>query len=509
MTDSLSFSLLLTGNGATVAEKAMMSPVAGEAQDIGDLTEDSQFSQMLNGLSGSENKRKNPAALLSAMQQSLNPKSKAGQLPQADEMLPEADSELAQQLLGLISQAGQTDVHWQFRNTTEQDTDSESELADTALTDSPELTEAVLNGELLAGNQPETLIATEVPDDTDGQAGLTDNAEQVATGQQAAKNTSAVDNLITDIDADTAKPPVAIAAAGSPEQDMAEAVTGKTEQAVTEKSAAVIAQDDNAEPGPAAAVAASSQAKTAGLKPQAQTADADETPAKSARKAGHATAAGSIDSAVKSTADSQGKTDSDSNSQQNMASLTKAAEPVPPSNNLRPENSFAGTLSAAQSQLQTNSTVATEPPKNLAEQLKQSLNLLQQDAAGQLRERVNLMVRQNIQIAEIRLDPAELGQMQIKINMQQDQASVQFIVQQPQAKELLEQQLPKLRELLQQQGIQLAEGQVQQQQQHQQQAQGNRGFSSGQGDMKGTEEELSTPVQLDVKLTDRLVDYYA
>ena len=63
----------------------------------------------------------------------------------------------------------------------------------------------------------------------------------------------------------------------------------------------------------------------------------------------------------------------------------------------------------------------------LSAKLKQ-LNLQQQDATLQLRERVHVMVRQNIQVAEIRLDPAELGQMQIRVNLQQEQASVQFIV---------------------------------------------------------------------------------
>lgn len=143
----------------------------------------------------------------------------------------------------------------------------------------------------------------------------------------------------------------------------------------------------------------------------------------------------------------------------------------------------------------------------LSARLKQ-LNLQQQDAAGQLRERVQVMVRQNIQVAEIRLDPAELGQMQIRINLQQEQASVQFIVQQQQAKELLEQQMPRLREMLQQQGIQLGEGQVQQQaKQHTQDERGQRSQAS-----ERAEDEPATGAitqQIKVPLSERLVDYYA
>ncbi|WP_240222347.1 flagellar hook-length control protein FliK [Rheinheimera hassiensis] len=176
----------------------------------------------------------------------------------------------------------------------------------------------------------------------------------------------------------------------------------------------------------------------------------------------------------------------------------------------RVDTAFSSALQLAEQRQQAGAAQAVARP--LAEQLKQSLNLLQQDAAGQLRERVTLMVRQNIQIAEIRLDPAGLGQMQIKIDMQQDQASVQFIVQQSQAKELLEQQLPRLREMLQQQGIQLTEGQVQQQsQQERQLAQrdGNNQGRNGKQTADDTPDATSDTVQVNVKTSDRLVDYYA
>ena len=148
--------------------------------------------------------------------------------------------------------------------------------------------------------------------------------------------------------------------------------------------------------------------------------------------------------------------------------------------------------------------------KSVTEQLKQ-VNLLAQNAAGQLNERINLMLRQNIQVAEIRLDPAELGQMQIRVNLQQEQASVQFIVQQQHAKELLEQQMPRLRDMLQQQGIQLGEGQVQQQRQGDNQAGSRRDGHAGNGHAgnEQTIEEQATTVQLDVKLSERIVDYYA
>ena len=179
---------------------------------------------------------------------------------------------------------------------------------------------------------------------------------------------------------------------------------------------------------------------------------------------------------------------------------------------LRSDVLFSSSLHTAEQRQQTGAVRTVQ--HSAAEQLKQSLNLLQQDAAGQLRERVNLMVRQNIQVAEIRLDPAGLGQMQIKIDMQQEQASVQFVVQQPQAKEALEQHMPRLREMLQQQGITLSEGNVQQQSQQQERQLAQRdGNGSGrhQGGHEGGEDSsVATPaVQVTATVNERLVDYYA
>jgi len=177
-------------------------------------------------------------------------------------------------------------------------------------------------------------------------------------------------------------------------------------------------------------------------------------------------------------------------------------------------NDTAGVIARAESfatvlEQQSRPQSAVAAP-SLAAKLKQ-LNLQQQDAAGQLRERVQLMVRQNVQVAEIRLDPAELGQMQIRVNLQQEQASVQFIVQQQHAKELLEQQMPRLRELLQQQGIQLGEGQVQQQtrEERQQAEQRSAGGSQHNDDKQTGTDSANQTTTVELRQSERLVDYYA
>lgn len=136
-----------------------------------------------------------------------------------------------------------------------------------------------------------------------------------------------------------------------------------------------------------------------------------------------------------------------------------------------------------------------------------TLYLQEPQAAAQLKDRVMYQVQQKIQTAEIRLAPEELGSVQIKVNLQQDQLSVQFVVQQAQAKEALEQQMPRLKELLQQQGVELTDSQVSQQQQ---QSQGEPQTKTGSRQLAHTElTDEPLPQQVTIRSSDRMVDYYA
>ncbi|MEC7642869.1 MAG: flagellar hook-length control protein FliK, partial [Pseudomonadota bacterium] len=90
--------------------------------------------------------------------------------------------------------------------------------------------------------------------------------------------------------------------------------------------------------------------------------------------------------------------------------------------------------------------------------------LQQQDAAQKMQERIQMMVSKNIQRADIRLDPPELGSMHVRIHTQGDQTTVQFQVQSTQARDAIDQTMPRLREMLEQQGLNLAESSVSEQQ---------------------------------------------
>lgn len=140
-----------------------------------------------------------------------------------------------------------------------------------------------------------------------------------------------------------------------------------------------------------------------------------------------------------------------------------------------------------------------------------ALSLLEPTAANQLKERVMFQVNQKIQSADIRLAPEDLGSVQIKINLQQEQLSVQFVVQQSAAKEALEQQMPRLKELLQEQGMALTDGQVHQEQQSQQSQQDDRRTAAGRAGSRNTQDDDAEVAaqQVQIAVSDRMVDYYA
>ncbi|MBL0671268.1 flagellar hook-length control protein FliK [Aeromonas hydrophila] len=114
------------------------------------------------------------------------------------------------------------------------------------------------------------------------------------------------------------------------------------------------------------------------------------------------------------------------------------------------------------------------------------LKLADPEASAQLHQKVNLMLADKLQQAEIQLDPLGLGKMKIQIQMGADsQANVHFVVQHGQTREMLEQAMPRLRDMLAGQGIQL--GQTLVQQQPQQQSQGQSAFAGqGQQGQKGS-----------------------
>ncbi|EKB16954.1 flagellar hook-length control protein FliK [Aeromonas veronii] len=161
-------------------------------------------------------------------------------------------------------------------------------------------------------------------------------------------------------------------------------------------------------------------------------------------------------------------------------------------------------------------TTLRREPQNLPH-----LKLASQEAPAELHQKVNVMLAEKLQQAEIQLDPLGLGKMKIQIQMGADsQANVHFVVQHGQTREMLEQAMPRLRDMLAGQGIQLGQTQVQQQSQQQQQqgqptfnGQGQQGQSSsqprsGNGLVEG-ELTTSNPSLLVESTNGSGIDFYA
>ncbi|ESP90448.1 flagellar hook-length control protein FliK [Pseudoalteromonas luteoviolacea] len=140
----------------------------------------------------------------------------------------------------------------------------------------------------------------------------------------------------------------------------------------------------------------------------------------------------------------------------------------------------------------------------------QALNLARNDAAKMLQDKVNMMINLNNKEAEIRLDPAELGSMQIRIRSDAEQAQINFVVQNQQAKELLEESMPKLREMLEEQGIELGESNIQQQSEGNSDNEGNEQNGHGKLANEGSEAQNNKEQSVTSrKQSDSAIDYYA
>ena len=120
-------------------------------------------------------------------------------------------------------------------------------------------------------------------------------------------------------------------------------------------------------------------------------------------------------------------------------------------------------------------------------------------------EKVLWLAAQNVTSAEIRLDPPDLGPLQVKISLNQEQASVNFTSHHASVRETLDQNLHRLRDMFSEHGLHLANVDV-----------SDKSFQRQQGDAKeqqgqgGTNEivEDEMPVNVSTIVHRRLVDHY-
>jgi flagellar hook-length control protein FliK len=135
--------------------------------------------------------------------------------------------------------------------------------------------------------------------------------------------------------------------------------------------------------------------------------------------------------------------------------------------------------------------------------------------------RVMYLSSANLKAADIQLQPAELGRLDIRVNMVPDQQTqVTFMSAHPGVREALDNQMHRLRDMFAQQGMGQVDVNVsdqsrgsQQGQDQSQQAQRGRGTGSG-GRLDGVEDDLTSSVaEVAAPVTSVIgssaVDYYA
>ncbi len=129
------------------------------------------------------------------------------------------------------------------------------------------------------------------------------------------------------------------------------------------------------------------------------------------------------------------------------------------------------TLTAAASPLpaKTEATADSMPPRGFDQVLRQVETRLNVSVeapvrgaafAQELGDKVVWLASRNSQVAELSLNPPQLGSVEVRLTLSGGEAGAQFFVASPVAREAIESALPRLRELMAQAGINLGEAQV-------------------------------------------------
>jgi|GEM_PF-1587772 len=169
--------------------------------------------------------------------------------------------------------------------------------------------------------------------------------------------------------------------------------------------------------------------------------------------------------------------------------------------------SFAQQLSQT-AQAQSQQVKGGQDPHLM--QMQQGLRPGGQGWGSAVGERVVWLAGQNNKVAEIQLDPPELGQLQVRVQVSNDQVSLSFNSPHASVRDALEQSMPRLREMFAEQGLQLSDSSVSDQQQ------GGREDSqrqlAGEGQGYGGSDGSSEGAAATTAVSGRgvsLVDYYA
>ncbi len=152
----------------------------------------------------------------------------------------------------------------------------------------------------------------------------------------------------------------------------------------------------------------------------------------------------------------------------------RAGEPAGPANG--GTSTQAGASSSAPARPEAAASPASLPTT------PDVLNLNQKNWERTLGHQLNWMVNNRLQEAEIKVNPPDLGPLEVRVSLHHNQTNVTFFSHEAAVREALESALPRLREMLDGQGITLNQAQVSDQSLARQQAGAGEQPSYGQRD---------------------------
>jgi len=124
---------------------------------------------------------------------------------------------------------------------------------------------------------------------------------------------------------------------------------------------------------------------------------------------------------------------------------------------------------------------------------------------GAMAERVAFLASQRVTAAEIHLDPPELGPLQVRVALNQEQASVSFVAQSAAVREALDQGAFRLREMLDAEGLDLVDVDVSGQSFAEQDSEASGGGEGGAGEQAVEAEEQPEVAPMRLSLVDHFV----
>lgn len=143
-----------------------------------------------------------------------------------------------------------------------------------------------------------------------------------------------------------------------------------------------------------------------------------------------------------------------------------------------------------------NSTTASTMQNTVSQEMKVDAPVGQHKWGGEFAQKVVWLSTQQHQVAEIRLNPAHLGPVEVMLSITQDQATAQFVSPHSAVRDAIQEALPRLREMMAESGIQLGNVMVGadsfQQENKQQQA---SYAAKGSGNMNNAGQEVAGQIQ--------------